>query len=195
MVATPNAISKELAAALSNPTTSRILMELSAGPLSTKQCWEKMGGDFATVYRAMKRLEGWGLVRLLETKTGGSRRGGTEHIYESTERAWVRTPEWEDLSPMIRSDLSRNILDSYMVRVREAVEAGTFGSEPDGHLSWDTVTLDRQAWLELSETLDGVLESLARLEAESKERLEAAGGGEEIPTTVGLSEFRSPSKG
>jgi DNA-binding transcriptional ArsR family regulator len=193
VVATPNAISKELAAALSNPTTSRILMELSAGPLSTKQCWEKMGGDFATVYRAMKRLEGWGLVRLRETKTGGSRRGGTEHIYESTERAWVRTPEWEDLSPMIRSDLSRNILDSYMVRVREAVEAGTFGSEPDGHLSWDTVTLDRQAWLELSETLDGVLESLARLEAESKERLGAT-GGEEIPTTVALSEFRSPPK-
>jgi hypothetical protein len=186
-------ISSELAKALSNGTTARILMELRTGPLSPKECWTRMGGDFATVYRGFKRLEGWGLAEVVETKTGGERRGGVEHIYAGTTQAWVKTADWQLMPLFQRSELSGNVLSSYFMRVAEALEAGTFDAETDRHLSWDTVTLDRQAWEELGAALDSVLDSLSRLASESRERLDRD-GGEEILTTVGLSEFRSPDR-
>jgi DNA-binding transcriptional ArsR family regulator len=186
-------ISQDLARALSNPTTSRILIELAVRPMSPTQYVEEVGGGLSTIYRAFKRLEAWGFVELVGTKTGGARRGGTEHIYRRTGRTRIDTPDWELLPLLARSDFSGTILSSYYSRVAEALEAGTFDAEPDRHLSFDMVTLDRQAWTELAVTLDSVLDSLKRLEAESKERL-AVDGGEEMLTTVGLSEFRSPTR-
>jgi DNA-binding transcriptional ArsR family regulator len=186
-------ISQELAKALSNPTTSRILIELAVRPMSPSQYVEEVGGGLPTIYRAFKRLEGWGFVELVGTKTGGARRGGTEHIYRRTGRTRIDTPDWELLPLLARSDFSGTILSSYFARVTEALAAGTFDAERDRHLSFDMVTLDRQAWLEVGEKLDALLDSLKRFESESKQRL-ADGEGEEILTTVGLAQFRSPDR-
>jgi hypothetical protein len=184
-------ISAKMAKALANPWRSRILMELSSRPLSPSQFVEEVGGELTNISRCFRQLAEWDFVEVVETRSGGRRRGGVEHVYRSIQRAYVDTETWKDMPRFLRDDFSGNILASYFARISAALDAGTFDAEVDRHLSWDGVALDRQAWLELGAHLDEVLESLPGLEAESARRM-AESGEEPIPTTVGLAAFRSP---
>jgi DNA-binding transcriptional ArsR family regulator len=185
-------ISIELAKAMRNRWRSRILMELNARPLSPSQFIEEVGGSPSHVSRCFRQLAEWGYIEVIEERPGGRRGGGVELVYRNTRRAHFDTETWAGLPPLLRSEFSNSILGSYLARITEAIHAGTFDAEPDRHLSWIPVTLDRQAWSTVSTRLDKVLEWLPALEAESLKRnrgpLEAL-----IPTTVGLASFRSPA--
>jgi DNA-binding transcriptional ArsR family regulator len=186
-------ISVKLAKALANPLRSRILMELSARPMSPSQFAQDVGGELSAVARAFRQLAGWGYIEIAAERRGGRRRGGVEHVYRTARPAHLDTPTWETLPKVFRDDFSQNILASYLARISEALEADTFDAETDRHLSWDSVLLDREAFVRLTDRLDEVLASLPLLAAESAERLERSGEAP-IPTTVGLAAFRSPTE-
>ena len=186
-------VSPKLARALANPWRSRILMELSARPMSPSQFVEEVGGELTTIARAFRQLASWEYIAVVDERRGGRRRGGVEHVYRTVERAYIDTATWERLPRILRDDFSQNILASYFKRITEALETGTFDAETDRHLSWDSVALDRIAWEQLGERLDEVLDWLPKLAAESVGR---SGDSEEglIPVTVGLAAFRSPTE-
>ncbi|MDX6624845.1 MAG: hypothetical protein QOE75_2777 [Solirubrobacterales bacterium] len=185
-------ISAKLAKALANPMRAQIMTELSVRPLSPSQFQAITGGDLGNIARYFRQLEEWDFVEVIETRRGGHRRGGVEHIYRRIQSNLIKTEQWELLPVFLREDISANMLASYFARVNEAIEAGTFDAETDRHLSWDKPTLDRQAWEELSARLDEILDWLPDLARESAERMMES-GEEPIPTTVGLAAFRSPT--
>jgi hypothetical protein len=82
-------------------------------------------------------------------------------------------------------------LDGLILRIIQAVEAETFDAETDRHLAWKAISLDRQAWRELTNRLDEVLAWMNELEIESADRM-AEMGAEPIPATVALMTFRAP---
>lgn len=184
-------ISAKMAKALANPWRSRILMELTTRAMSPSQFVEQIGGELTNVSRCFRQLAEWDYIEVVETRRGGHRRGGVEHVYRSIQRAFFDTPTWEELPRFLRNDFSGNILATYLAQISEALDAGTFDAEVDRHLSWKGLTLDRQAWEELGARLDEVLDSLPELEAEANRRM-AESGEEPIPTTIGLASFRSP---
>lgn len=184
-------ISPKMARALADTWRSRILMELSVRPLSPSMFVERFGGDLSHISRCFRQLAKWGFVEVAETQTGGSRRGGIEHIYRSVHRARIDTGAWEELPAALRGQFSGSILESYFARINEAFAAGTFDQEIDRHLSWDDTRLDRTAWEELGEKLDGILDWLPILAVESAQRM-TENGEDPIPTTVGLAFFRAP---
>jgi DNA-binding transcriptional ArsR family regulator len=184
-------ISAKMAKALANPWRSRILMELATGPMSPSQFVDEVGGELTSISRCFRQLAEWGFIEITEERKGGRRRGGVEHVYRSIQRAHLDTPAWEKLSPFLRKDFSGNVVASYFKRVSEAIGAGTFDAEVDRHLSWDSPSLDRQAWTELTTGLDRFLDWIPQLEAEAAARM-AESGEDPIPTTVGLAAFRSP---
>lgn len=184
-------ISAKMAKALANAWRARILAELSVRPMSPSQFVDEVGGELTNIARCFRQLAEWDYIEIVETRRGGRRRGGVEHVYRGIQRAHYDTESWKALPRLLRDDISGNILASYFARIAEAVDAGTFDAELDRHLSWDGVALDRQAWTELGERLDEVLGWLPELEAESTKRM-AETGEEPIPTTVGLAAFRSP---
>lgn len=185
-------ISAKMAKALANPTRARILAELQSRPLSPSQFVSELGGNLSSVSRCFRQLREWGYLELLETRTGGSRRGGVEHIYRITEIAFFDGPTWEALPLYLRQDVSSNVITTYFQRITDAVAAGTFDAEGDRHFSWARPMLDRQAWEELVARLAEVLTWLPQLDLESTKRI-AKSGEKPIPTTVGLSAFRSPA--
>jgi DNA-binding transcriptional ArsR family regulator len=189
--APPFVISAKMAKALANKWRSRILLELSVRPLSPSQFVKEVGGDLSNVSRYFHQLVDWGYIELIEVRRGGKRRGGTEHIYRKIHGAHFDTPTWEALPIFLREEFSVSNLESYIARISEAVEAGTFDAEVDRHLSWDGISLDRIAWKELMARLDEILHWLPELEAEAAARIEET-REEPIPTTVGLAAFRSP---
>jgi hypothetical protein len=187
-------ISAKMAKALADTWRSRILMELSVRPMSPSQFVNEVGGELDHIGRCFRQLANWDYIEIAETLRGGHRRGAVEHVYRSIHRAHFDTSTWEGLPRNHRDQFSGSILESYVARIAEAIEAGTFDDEIDRHLSWDAIPLDRTAWNQLGARLNDVLHSLPELEIEAMERM--AGTDEEpIPTTVGLAAFRSPVSG
>jgi hypothetical protein len=189
--ASPFTISPEMAVAVANKWRSRILMELRVRPLSPTQFVKEVGGGRRHISRCFRQLAEWDYIEVVETRSGGRRRGGKERFYRLKHRAHFDTQAWEELPGFLRDEFSVSILQSYFARVAEAIEAGTFDAEVDRHLSWDGVALDRIAWTELIARLDQILYWLPTLEEEAAERM-AETGEEPIPTVVGLAGFRSP---
>lgn len=188
----PFLIGPKMAKALANPTRNRILSELHLRPMSPSQYEEEIGGDLANISRYFRQLEKWGFLEIAEERRGGRRRGAVEHVYRATQRFHFDNPAWEGLPDHLRNECSNSVLESYLVRVTEAIEARTFDAEIDRHLSWKAVAFDRQGWTEFNAHLnETMLEWLPQLEAESAARM-AESGEEPIPTTVGLAAFRSP---
>jgi len=166
------------------------MMELASGDLSPSYFCELFGGGLSEVGRAFRQLAEWGLAEVVEVRIGG-RRGGPEKVYRRVGRAYFDTASWAALPLFVRSDLTANILMSYLGRVHDAMLAETLDAEIDRHLSWDGLDLDRVAWTQVNRRLDELLAWLPELEAESARRM-ASSGEEPIPTTVGLAAFRSP---
>lgn len=184
-------ISAKMARALADPWRFRILIEVTVRPLSPSRFVQEVGGELTHVSRCFRQLADWGYIEVIEERPGRRRGAAIEHVYRAIQRAYFDTPTWKNVPLSGRNAVSRSILGSYQQRVREAVEAGTFDQELDRHLSWDTVALDRRAWEQLGNDLDAVLDSLSELEIEAMKRL-GSGAGEQIPTTIGLTAFRSP---
>ncbi|HET9593868.1 MAG TPA: winged helix-turn-helix domain-containing protein [Solirubrobacterales bacterium] len=190
----PFGISPKMAKALSNGWRCRILMELTARPMSPSQFVEEIGGSLSHISRCFRELSSWGYVEVIEEKRGGRNGGGVERIYRNTRRAYFDTDSWESLPRLVRTEVSWSFLSSYHDRVVEAVEAGTFDAETDRHLSWTPLLVEQADWNQICVTLDEVLNWLPELERESVGR--TRGDVDQlIPTTVGLTSFRSPRSG
>lgn len=184
-------IPAKMAKALSNGWRCRILMELTARPMSPSQFVGEIGGSLSHISRCFRELAGWGYVEVIEEKKGGRNGGGIERIYRNTRRAFFDADSWEILPRLIRTDVSHSFLSSYRDRVVEAVEAGTFDAESDRHLSWTPLLVERTGWNQICSDLDEILGWLPELEAESVER--TAGDVDQlIPTVIGMTSFRSP---
>ncbi len=184
-------ISAKMAKALASTWRCRVVAELSVRPMSPSQFVEEVGGELTHISRCFRQLAKWDYIEVVEERRGGGRRGGVERVYRKIHRAHFDSPTWERLPRLLRDDITGNLLMTYLDRIREAIEADTIDAEGDRHLSWDTPSLDRQAWTELMTRLDEVLDWLPKLASESAERM-AKSGEEPIPTTVGLTAFRSP---
>jgi hypothetical protein len=185
-------IPPKMAKALSNGWRCRILMELTARPMSPSQFVEEIGGSISHISRCFRELASWGYVEVIEEKRGGRNGGGVERIYRNTRRAYFDIDSWTTLPGLVRTEVSWSFLSSYHDRVVEAVEAGTFDAETDRHLSWTPLLLDKDGWNQICTVLDEILEWLPELESESLCR--TAGEADQlIPTIVGLTSFRSPS--
>jgi DNA-binding transcriptional ArsR family regulator len=183
----------DMATAIGNPWRSRILGAAAQKDLSPSAFIREYGGEISNISRHFRQLAKWGYLEEVERKSGGTRRGGVEHVYRTARRSHLDTPSSEGLSGLLRESISETILTDYLKQVREAIEAGTFDADVERHLSWMALDLDDQAFTELAQRLDEVLEWLPELQAQAAERLTAS-GGKPIRTTAGLASFRSPDE-
>jgi DNA-binding transcriptional ArsR family regulator len=188
----PGSAGSKLIRTLANPWRARILGELYARPMSPSQFVNEMGGEISTISRHFRQLADWGYLEVVDEKSGGRRRGGVEHVYRAMQRNQLDSEAEAQLPRDVREERSRYAITSLFRRFTEAVDAGTFDSLPERHLSWDAVSLDRQAWKEVTDRLDALLASLPQLETEAAQRMKES-GEDSIYATIGLAAFPSPT--
>lgn len=139
--------------------------------------------------RCFRELADWGLIELIETRTGGPRRGGVERIFRA-QGFDIRRPTLRAMPRFMRIEISSCVVAGYVNRLDEALHATAYaGSGPN--LAWRPALFDRFAWRQATRELEAILDWFPQLERESLERVGPALDGL-FPTVVGMACFRSP---
>jgi hypothetical protein len=185
-------VNGSLAKALAHPLRVRILVELNQRVMSVTG-FVRMFPEHShsKVYGHFRTLEEYGCIELIETKSGGRRRGGVEHFYRATQRTLFDQTSWPTLPGSAKQQMTGAAFTTYAERVVDAINAGTIDTRSDRHFTWSPGHFDQQAWDETIEDLEEVFERLPKRMADAAARL-AERGEESIPVTVAMACFESP---
>lgn len=138
-----------------DPLMLKIVTELNRTAMSATQLAERIGG--AAVYgfdRRCKILVKLGWLEHAGTKTGGRRRGATEHFYRAAAPLVHETDLWRPATGPRARQRSQEALRMVFARATEALRAGTFDERPERHLSWWPLRLDEQGWRQVMQRLE-----------------------------------------
>jgi DNA-binding transcriptional ArsR family regulator len=186
----PFRLPPEIANAMANRWRARILLELLSRPMSPSHFVERIGGDASYVARCFRDLADWGLIELIETRTGGRRRGGVERVYRNARDFHFHLPAWQSMPQFMRVEVSSCIVAGYLDRLDEAIRASSPHGASGDKLVWRPGVFDRAAWREMNAELDRILDWIMQLERESVERVGPDREGL-MPTAIGMACFRS----
>lgn len=192
VVDSPVPFTLRLAKVFADPLCLKIVTELNLREMSPTQFRDEFGGaSVSSINRRFKTLTELGWLRKVGEKTGGRRRGATEHFYRATGPAIFDNCSWSEVPDSTKVTFSWRIFEQMAEQVREAVAADTFDARPDRHLSWSLLLLDQLGWEHLIAAIDALFEFV--LEEQESAKLRVAESGEEpILTTVALAAFESP---
>ncbi len=181
-----------MAKVLADPLRIKIVLELYTRDMSPKQFFEEFGGgSVSRVSRHFDVLVEYGWLKLVETKSGGRRRGAVEHFYRATRPALFDNSTWPDLPDAIKDLFTWKVFETYAERVKEAVEAGTIDAREDRHFTWTGFLLDQRGWTEMIQRVDGLFYAAFEIANEADHRMKET-GEEPILMTVALAAFESP---
>lgn len=189
---TPGYVSETFGKAFSHEVRVMIMAELVNREMSATMFRKKFPQySHSQIWGHFLKLEEHGLAERVETKTGGSRRGGREVIFRANARALFDQAIW-DLLPASMKETATGVTSAlYVERIKEAIEKGTIDSRPDRHFTWIDSQYDQLAWHETIEDLEDIFAKLPQRQLDAAIRL-AKSGEEPIRVTVGLTCFESP---
>ena len=190
MPAEEPAIDQRIMKALSHPLRVRMLTLLNQKVSSPSELAEELDEPLGNVSYHMRFLADLNMVKLVRTEP---RRGAVEHYYEALEPPLISDDDWAQLPAGLRRSLSDSTLSQIARDLRGAAKTGGFDRE-NIHVSRVALTLDEQAWDELSEMLSDVLERASRLQEQSNKRRNRSAGAA-IPTALVLMQFEGGGAG
>jgi Bacterial regulatory protein, arsR family. len=181
-------IDQRVAKALSNPLRVRILAVLNERVASPAQLAEEFGEGLSQLSYHVKVLKEFECIELVRTRP---RRGAVEHFYRATARAHLGNPEWRQVPESVRGGVSAVVLQTFMDKAVEALEAGTLDARDDSYLTWTPLVVDEAGWEEIASLMAEALERVFVIQERSARRL-AEAPEEGVSTTVALASFESP---
>ncbi|MCW2987406.1 MAG: hypothetical protein JWM24_344 [Solirubrobacterales bacterium] len=181
-----------VAKVFADPLNLKIVTELNLREMSPTRFVDECGGaPLAGIDRRFKLLTEIGWLTKVGAKSGGRRRGATEHFYRATGPAIFDSRSWSKVEDQVRMTFSWRIFEQLAEQVREAMDTGTFDSRPDRHHSWTPLVLDQLGWDQVISAVDALFHYLFEEQAAAKIRL-AESDEEPFIATVYLAAFESP---
>jgi DNA-binding transcriptional ArsR family regulator len=178
-----------LVKALNHPVRVKALTILTEKIASPKEIAAQIDTPLSNVSYHVRVLDELGLVEIVEEE---SVRGSVAHFYKAVERPLIDNPDWEKLSPRVRSAFSGYVIETLMSDAATSLAAGVFDRRDDRHLSRTSLILDERAWHKVSEIQAKALNQILKEQAAAAERLRKA-GGTAIQAVAGLTCFEVPS--
>lgn len=180
---------RDFVAAVNHPLRVQMLAVLTNREASPVQLSRELHEEKGVCAYHCRKLEELGMIELVRERPV---RGSTEHFYRAVHRAWFDADEWLELDPSVRSVASGWTIDRLIQDASAALNAGTFDTRADRHLSRAPIVLDEQGWKTVNEILDRTLDEVLEQEAQSAQRI-AESGGERISALIGMLSFEMPS--
>jgi DNA-binding transcriptional ArsR family regulator len=162
-----------LVKALNHPVRVKALTILTEKTASPKEIAAQIDTPLSNVSYHVRVLDELGLVEIVEEE---SVRGSVAHFYKAVERPLIDNPDWEKLSPKVRSAFSGYVIETLMTDAATSLAAGVFDRRDDRHLSRTSLILDEKAWRKVSEIQAKALNQILKEQAAAAERLRKAGG-------------------
>lgn len=158
--------------ALAHPLRIRILAILEDRELaSPNELSELLGVSLGVMSYHVRRLHALGFLELVKRTP---RRGAIEHHYRAKARPKVSDEGWAETPSIVKRAMVGASLEQVTGYVNAAAAKGGFDNS-DAHLSRSVVQLDDQGWKDLAAEMAKTLATIEKIEAESAERLRAAG--------------------
>lgn len=175
-----------------DPIRLIIVRELYMREMSPPRFFEEFGGGSVdTVRWHFKKLAEYGWLRKVKIGKVPGVPGRPQHFYRATDLALIDTETWEALPLSVRNMFSARTLDQLWDQIGRALEAKTFDSRPDRHLTWVPIVIDEQGWKERGRALADCFHALQHEQDDARIRLQDS-GGEPVLMTVALAAFESP---
>jgi hypothetical protein len=165
-------------------TRQLLLGEYGEQEASPTKVAEKLGVPLNLVAYHTNVLVSAGFIELVRTRRV---RGAVEHTYRTVEGRQISDDEWAGLPPKIRRALSRLLVDALSRDAHGALDRGGMDGATT-HLSRSFLLLDEQGRKELSALLESTLDTVGRIDAESRRR-----AGQVEPMELQLLAFDGPS--
>lgn len=188
----PEVIDQRLVKALAHPLRIKILEILTERVASPNRLSGELDAGLSHVAYHTKALDECGCLELVDT---AKRRGATEHFYKAVPRSFIGDRIWRRVPRALLGGVSGATLQSFMDRAVAALEAGTIDRREDTILYWMPVRLDEQGWNEMTATMEGAVDKVLAIQAESRERLAQRKGDGAISAIVGVAGFETPGSG
>jgi len=174
-----------LVKALNHPVRVKALTILTEKIASPKEIAAQIDAPLSNVSYHVRVLDELGLVEIVEEE---SVRGSVAHFYTAVERPLIDNPDWEKLSPKVRSAFSGYVIETLMSDAAASLAAGVFDRREDRHLSRTSLVLDERAWRRVSEIQAKALGQILKEQAAAAERLEKS-KAEAINAIAGMTCF------
>lgn len=187
----PVPFTRRLAKVFADELSLRILTEANLRPVSAPLLAREFGDVSAEkIRRRLKSLAALGWLNKVEEKTGGSRRGASEHFYRATGPAIFDNESWIDVPERDKAAFSWRTFEQLAEEVKKSVAAELFDARPDNHLTWTLLRLDQQGWENVIGAIEELFEFIFEEQKQAKERMKKS-GEEPITTTVALLAFEA----
>lgn len=178
-----------LVKALNHPVRVKALTILTEKIASPKEISAQIEIPLSNVSYHVRVLDELGLVEIVEEE---SVRGSVAHFYKAVERPLIDNPDWEKLSPSVRSAFSGYVIETLMSDAAASLAAGVFDQRDDRHLSRTSLTLDEKAWRKVSEIQAKALDQILKEQAAAAQRL-GKSKAEAIQAIAGMTFFEVPA--
>ena len=180
---------QRLCEALSHPLRSQILTLLAEGVRSPNEMSQMLGEELGTVDYHTKRLMKLGFARVVKEE---KRRGAMEHYYRAVSLNLSHLGELRQMHPVAAKHHSAEVLHNAGGDFLEALEAGSFDSHEDHHLTRTPLVFDEAGYTDALEILE---RARLELDARSVESLKAINeeGAKSVPVSSSLLFFKMPS--
>jgi DNA-binding transcriptional ArsR family regulator len=182
------AVDNSLVKALSHPVRARALAILNSRVASPKEIANELHMEVGNVSYHVNTLKNLGCIELVHKEAV---RGATEHFYRGITRSFLNDANWAVLTPDAKTGISIAGLKTQNNAALKALEAGTFDSRADRHLSCSPLYLDEPGWEELAALLADTLEGVWKIQDKSTAR-QAEKETECVQVTVSILGFESP---
>lgn len=178
-----------LVKALNHPVRVKALTILTEKIASPKEISAQIEIPLSNVSYHVRVLDELGLVEIVEEE---SVRGSVAHFYKAVERPLIDNPDWEKLSPRVRSAFSGYVIETLMSDAARSLAAGTFDQREDRHLSRTSLILDEKAWRKVSAIQAKALDQILKEQVAAAQRLGKSKGAA-IQAIAGMTCFEVPS--
>ena len=180
-----------LVKALNHPVRVKALTILTEKIASPKEISAQIDTPLSNVSYHVRVLDELGLVEIVEEE---SVRGSVAHFYKAVERPLIDNPDWEKLSPKVRSAFSGYVIETLMSDAANSLAAGVFDRRDDRHLSRTSLILDEKAWRKVSEIQAKALNQILKEQAAAVQRL-GKSKATAIQAIAGMTCFEVPPPG
>jgi hypothetical protein len=148
---------------LQHPMRHRVLLAYRLEPASSSDIARRLGERVNLVSYHTNVLVRHGWLELVRTEL---RRGCTARVYRATTAGFIEDDAWEQIPLQQRRGLVRGLLALAADDARRAALAGGFDG-PEAHVTRWPLTLDAEGAASMSEVLRGLVDDLARIQADS----------------------------